>query len=87
MSVRLKNLRASGPLHVPLTSGESVRVSPQQSSEEIPESEVLNNPKITRLVDEGVLEIVPTAGGGTRRTRGRSTAKPADSVEGEPETT
>ncbi len=81
MSVRLKNLRAAGPLYVPLTSGDSVRLSPQQSSEELPETEVLDNPKITRLVDQGDLVIVHTGGGSARRTRGHDTAKPGDQVE------
>jgi hypothetical protein len=68
VSVRLRNLRTSAPLHVPLTSGESVRVSPQQSSPEVDESEVLNNPKVARLVEQGDLEIVRPAGGGRRTT-------------------
>ena len=80
MSVRLKNLRAAGPLYVPLTSGHSVRLSPQQSSEELPEIEVRDNPKITRLVDQGDLAIVHT-GGSARRTRGQDAAKPVDQVE------
>lgn len=74
MSVRLRNLRTSAPLHVPLTSGESVRVSPQQSSPDIDEAEVLNNPKVTRLIEQGDLEIV-RPGGGTRRTVGEAKRK------------
>ncbi|MGE5697841.1 MAG: hypothetical protein ACM4D3_22145 [Candidatus Sericytochromatia bacterium] len=70
MSVRLRNLRTSAPLHVPLTSGESLRVSPRESSPDVDESEVLNNPKVTRLVEQGELEIVRPSGG-TRRTAGR----------------
>jgi hypothetical protein len=45
-----------------------VRVSPQQSSPEVDESEVLNNPKVARLVEQGDLEIVRPAGGGRRTT-------------------
>ena len=80
MSVHLRNLRASSPLHVPLTSGESVRLSPEQSSPEIPEAEVLNNPKVTRLVEAGDLEIVQH-GGGPRRARAAGSAKPAEQPE------
>ena len=87
MSIRLRNLRSSAPLQVPLTSGESVRVSPQQSSEELPESEVLNNPKITRLVDQGDLEIVYPDAVAARRTRSRGSAKPSESPEEKPTTT
>jgi hypothetical protein len=81
VSVRLKNLRTTGPLYVPLTSGHSARLSPQLSSQELPEIEVRDNPKIARLVDQGDLAIVHTGGRSARQTRSHDTAKPAAEVE------
>lgn len=71
MTVRLKNLRHSGPLHVPLSSGKFLRLSPQQVASDIADSDVADNPKLTRLVAEGALLIEPSGGAAPRR-RGKS---------------
>jgi hypothetical protein len=86
MPVTITNLQPSGPLHVPLTSGRTLRLSPGQSSEAIPDVEVENNDQVDRLVGGGLVEVataedtdeddVQDSGAHVRprRTRGRASA-------------
>jgi hypothetical protein len=61
MAVRVRSLLTSRPIIVPLGSGSSLRLSPGQTSDEIPDVEVQNNPKIEKLKDQGVIVVESAA--------------------------
>ena len=61
MAIRIRSLASSGPLVVPLSSGRSVRLSPGESSDELPDVEVTNNPKIDKLRERRMIEVQPTS--------------------------
>ena len=61
MAVRVTSLLISRPIVVPLGSGSSLRLSPGQTSDEIPDVEVQDNPKIERLKDQGVIAVESAA--------------------------
>ncbi|GAA2623948.1 hypothetical protein [Paractinoplanes durhamensis] len=76
MPVTITNLQSAGPLHVPLASGRTLRLSPGQTSAEIPDVEVDDNDAVERLRNGGLVEVAevrksaPAARGG-RAARGR----------------
>ena len=69
MLVRIKSLLSSGPLWVPLASGTAVRLSPGQVAHELPAVEVQDNQSVDSLVGGGMIEILPVAGAGGKRSR------------------
>jgi hypothetical protein len=71
MAVRITSRVASGPLWIPLSSGEQLRLAPGQTSEEHPDVEVQDNSSVDSLVSRGLIDVVPV--GGSRR--GRSAGK------------
>lgn len=90
MPVTITNLLPSGPLHVPLASGRTLRLSPGQTSAELPEVEVAGNARVDKLVARGVVEVTradrrgarapsegpsPPAGSPRETSSGRSAAK------------
>jgi hypothetical protein len=58
MPFTITNLRRSGPLVVPLLSGDDLRVSPGATSEELPDVEAEHNPRIDKLRRLGVIAVV-----------------------------
>jgi len=60
MAVKIKNLVLSAPLSVPLSSGRTVRLSPGQVSEELPDVEVQDNAKVDKLLRQRLIDIEPT---------------------------
>jgi hypothetical protein len=76
MPYTLTSTQASGPLHVSLASGATVRLGPGETSAELPDVEVQSSPTVQKLRDRGVLQVrtVEQRGGG--RSRGsRKVAK------------
>lgn len=60
MAVRIKNLRISGPILVPLTTGTTLRLSPGQVSDEVADVEVANNATVDKLQRQGVIRVERT---------------------------
>jgi hypothetical protein len=60
MPVTIRSLVHSRPLVVPLTTGTALRLSPGQSSGELPDIEVQDNPKIDKLSGLGLIEVAVT---------------------------
>jgi|tagenome__1003787_1003787.scaffolds.fasta_scaffold20530816_2 hypothetical protein len=58
MAVRLKSLLTTGPVTIPLNSGNTVRLSPGQISDELHEVEVAGNAKVEKLRQRRVVEVV-----------------------------
>lgn len=58
MPVTFVNRSASSPLLIPLTNGQTLRLSPGGSSERLPDREAENNPKVDKLRRQGLLEVV-----------------------------
>jgi hypothetical protein len=57
MAVRIRNLVTSGPVLVPLSSGTTVRLSPGQVSDDLPDVEVANNAKVDKLQRQGMIDV------------------------------
>jgi hypothetical protein len=60
--VKIKNLRTSGPILMPLTTGNTLRLSPGQASKELPDIEVADNAKVDKLRRQGVIDVETTQG-------------------------
>jgi len=60
MAVKIKSLRVSGPVLVPLTTGTTLRLSPGQVSPELADVEVADNAKVDKLLQQGVIEVETT---------------------------
>ena len=58
MVVRIRSLLAAGPVHVPLNSGGTVRLSPGGLSAELPELEVTGNERVAKLLGRRAIEVV-----------------------------
>jgi len=71
MPITLTSLVPSGPVHVPMATGGTLRLSPGQTSEQLPDAEATNNPTLDKLVDAGIVEL-------------RSTGKPASRAKAAP---
>jgi len=61
MAVTITNLRASGPVLVPLTTGGTVRLSPGQQSEPLPDVAVADNAKVDKLQRLGLIGVEAVA--------------------------
>lgn len=83
MPFTLTNSQPTGPLHVPLTSGASVRLAPGETSAELPDVEVDGNDVVAKLRRRGALQVRPVEQGGGGRSRSGRQAK-KDSSGGEP---
>ncbi|MET9406010.1 hypothetical protein ABZX90_09530 [Streptomyces sp. NPDC002935] len=57
MAVKISSLLVSGPVTVPLVSGETVRLSPGEESAELPEVEVTGSAKVTKLRERGLIKV------------------------------
>lgn len=57
MAVRIRSLVTSGLVLVPLSSGTTVRLSPGQVSDDLPEVEVANNAKVGKLQRQGMIDV------------------------------
>lgn len=57
MAIRIKSLLVSGPVVVPLNSGATVRLSPGQTSGELPDVEVADSQKVAKLAGRGVIAV------------------------------
>lgn len=57
MAVRIRSLAVSGPVVVPLSTGEAVRLSPGQATDELPAVTVANNAKVEKLQQRGLIEV------------------------------
>jgi len=89
MAVRIRSLVMWGPIQVPLSSGPSVRLSPLQLSDDLPDVEVVNNAKVDKLRQQGLIDVEQVAdeqaeGADTdeapdaeQRSRGRKRAAPS----------
>jgi hypothetical protein len=60
MTVTIKNLLTSGPVAIPLTTGQWLRLSPGEESPELPDLEATANAKVDKLRSQRVIEIVQT---------------------------
>lgn len=70
MPFTLTSKQTSGPLVLILPSGATVRLAPGETSPELPDVEVLDNPKLARLRQLGVLEVAQVeAKAGARSAR------------------
>jgi hypothetical protein len=57
MAVRIRSLVTSGPVLVPLSAGSTVRLSPGQVSDDMPDIEVVNNAKVDKLRGQGLIDV------------------------------
>jgi len=57
MAVRIRSLVTSGPVVVPLSTGTTVRLSPGQVSDDMPDVEVANNAKVDKLRRQGLIDV------------------------------
>jgi hypothetical protein len=57
MPVKIKSLLISRPIVVPLTTGTTLRLSPGETSAELPDVEITNNPKVDKLQAQGAIGI------------------------------
>lgn len=57
MAVSIRSLVTSGPVLVPLSSGTTVRLSPGQVSDDLPDVEVANNAKVDKLQRQGMIDV------------------------------
>lgn len=92
MPFTLTNTLSSGPLVIFLASGATVRLSPGQTSGELADVEVLDNPKIEKLLQRGVLEVHSSedgvddkAGSVATTSRPRGTKSASSRAKAEPE--
>src|ERR1700686_2718386 len=79
MAVRIRSLVTSGPVLVPLSTGASVRLSPGQISDEMPDVEVANNAKVDKLRRQRLMDIAPgvePAAEPAAESNGESVAEP-----------
>jgi hypothetical protein len=57
MAVRIRSLLVSGPILVPLSTGRTVRLSPGQESDELPDVEVAGSDKVEKLRRQGLIHV------------------------------
>jgi len=57
MAVRIRSLLVSGPIPVPLSTGRTVRLSPGQESDEVPDVEVAGSDKVEKLRRRGLIDV------------------------------
>lgn len=60
MTVTIKNLLTAGPVAIPLSTGQWLRLSPGEQSPELPDVEATANEKIDKLRNQRVIEVVET---------------------------
>jgi len=81
MAVRIRSLVASGPVVVPLSTGEAVRLSPGQVSDDLPSVTVADNAKVEKLRQRGLIEVEtveePAAEPPAGRTKAGKTTEPS----------
>jgi hypothetical protein len=58
MTVTIENLLAPGPVAIPLTTGQRLRLSPREKSPELPDIEATANAKVDKLRRQRVIEVV-----------------------------
>ena len=80
MAVRIWNLGTSCPILVPLASGATLRLSPGQASEEIPDVEVVDNAKVDKLRRQRLIDIETTDTDESEATA-ESAAQPEEQAE------
>jgi hypothetical protein len=78
MAVRITSLVSSGPLWIPLSSGEQLRLAPGQTSDEQPDVEVQDNSPVDSLVDRGLIDVVLVDSVRRGRSAAKNTAAAAD---------
>ena len=61
MAIKIRSLLTSGPVWVPLTTGSSVRLSPGQTSAELPDVAMAGNAKADQLRQLGVIDVETVA--------------------------
>ena len=97
MAVRIRSLVTSGPVLVPLSSGTTLRLSPGQVSDDLPDVEVANNAKVGKLQRQGMIDVAtakevrgrrradePASRRAGRRATGRRASSPAAGAQGGP---
>ena len=57
MAIKIKSLLTSGPVWVPLTTGNSVRLSPGEISAELPDVALASNDAADKLRRLGVIDV------------------------------
>jgi len=60
MTVTIKNLLVAGPVAIPLSTGEWLRLSPGEQSPELPDVEATANEKVDKLRRQRIIEVVET---------------------------
>jgi hypothetical protein len=73
MPKRVQNLTRN-PVHVPLTTGSTLRLSPGQTSDELQDVELMNNPMVDKLKGRNVI-AVEDVGQETSTSRKASSAR------------
>jgi hypothetical protein len=77
MPITLTNLQASRPLHIPLSSGVTLRLSPGQTSGAMPDVEISDNPKVEKLAGQGLIDVRPSKPASSGRASAAKSAKGA----------
>jgi hypothetical protein len=67
MAVRIRSLVTFGPVLVPLSSGTTLRLSPGQVSDDLPDVEVANNAKVGKLQRQGMIDVATAKEARARR--------------------
>jgi hypothetical protein len=78
MPVTIASLVASGPVLVPLSTGTTVRLSPGEVSDELPDVEVANNAKVEKLRRQGLIAVLDPESG----TDAPAAEEPAEQQDG-----
>jgi len=93
MAVRIRSLVTTGPVLVPLATGTTVRLSPGQASDELPDVEVADNAKVDKLRQRGVIDVETADGSAETPEPAQATtddvvrdAAAPDDADGEPRT-
>ena len=81
MTVRITSLVSSGPLWIPLASGEQLRLAPGQTSGDQPDVEVQDNSSVASLVSRGLIDVVTVGGGRRGRAAGKNAGAAAEAEE------
>jgi len=83
MPFTLTGTQPSGPLYVSLSSGDTVRLGPGETSVELPDAEVEDSPTVRKLQDRGLLEVRAVEQRGGLRSRGARKAAAKDDTTGD----
>jgi hypothetical protein len=89
MAVRIRSLLVSGPLLVPLSGGGTLRLSPGEVTDELPDVEVANNAKVDLLRAQRQIDVEESSTTGKSSSTDKSSttdkSSSTDDEDGEPD--